>query len=482
MGRYGDRETPDPWLNPQDPTTNGLPPYQAPPTVDAGVPGSKDGSMPAKPAAPPQAGPWVGQQQQAPMNYNKAGDRETPEPPPTPVQLPSNEGRITTPPNEKVTPTPQTQPNNNVSLHDAIANMYKSALGRDASEGEIASWASQGIGNFAKIQQGIYGSQEAKNYNAKQSGGGDNKPTTSAADFIKQYQSTHPVSEGVQPLYAAMKAAGYNVSPYMYGNTQSNNEITLDGQKYKILGGEGTPGAYWYGAGQNDGGGGASGGIDTGGLNWNYNAIGNDPMSKQIDESLMALMRQGGRLRSSTGDLADAALQKYLKTGGDSKLRMESIREKFGLMQRAQMNDARGELASHNLLSEGSQAQGPEMSTVGRVNANIAPQWAAATRDAAVQDNEQMMQAITMATGLDEQAANRLLSTANTASGRQQMLGDMAIKNLDQNRMWNQFLAEFGLKRDTIMYQLQNDQLGAIQPLIAAFQKWADSQNGGYVK
>lgn len=79
----------------------------------------------------------------------------------------------------------------------------------------------------------------------------------SAQDFIKQYQADprHSPSEGVQPLYQAMKQAGYNVSPYMYGATPSNNEVNLNGEKYKLLGGEGTPGAYWYQAGMNDGGG-----------------------------------------------------------------------------------------------------------------------------------------------------------------------------------------------------------------------------------
>lgn len=79
----------------------------------------------------------------------------------------------------------------------------------------------------------------------------------SAQQFIAQYQASHPVSEGMQPLAAAMKQAGYNVAPYMYGNTPSNNEVSLDGEKYKLLGGEGTPGAYWYQAGMDDGGGGS---------------------------------------------------------------------------------------------------------------------------------------------------------------------------------------------------------------------------------
>lgn len=128
------------------------------------------------------------------------------------------------------------------------------------------------------------------------------KPTTSAADFIKQYQAGHPVSEGVQPLYAAMKAAGYNVAPYMYGATQSNNEITLDGQKYKVLGGEGTPWAYWYSAGQNDSGlGGSANPFD-------------DPATKPyIDQLLKRIQELQLPQQNPQMDSLQAYLKKYFE-------------------------------------------------------------------------------------------------------------------------------------------------------------------------
>lgn len=75
------------------------------------------------------------------------------------------------------------------------------------------------------------------------------------AAFIANYQKTHNPSEGPTGVLNAMKAAGFNVAPYMYGNTPSNNEIALNGEKYKVIGAEGTPNAYWYQAGMNDGGG-----------------------------------------------------------------------------------------------------------------------------------------------------------------------------------------------------------------------------------
>lgn len=123
------------------------------------------------------------------------------------------------------------------------------------------------------------------------------KPTQSAADWIRAYQQAHPVSEGIGPITAAMKAAGYNVSPYMYGATPSGNELNLDGQKYKVLGAENSPGAYWYSAGQNDGGGGGSNPFD-------------DPATKPYIDQLMKRIHD---LETPQQNPQLDALQAYLK-------------------------------------------------------------------------------------------------------------------------------------------------------------------------
>lgn len=79
----------------------------------------------------------------------------------------------------------------------------------------------------------------------------------SAQDFVKQWQQTHAANEGIGALADAMKAAGYgNVSRFMYGATPSNNELSIDGQKYKVISGEDSSNPSWYVAGTDDGGGG----------------------------------------------------------------------------------------------------------------------------------------------------------------------------------------------------------------------------------
>jgi hypothetical protein len=72
------------------------------------------------------------------------------------------------------------------------------------------------------------------------------------AAFIANYQKTHDPKEGPTGVLNAMKQAGFNVAPYMYGDKQSGNEISLNGEKYKVISGENGPTPGWYQAGMND--------------------------------------------------------------------------------------------------------------------------------------------------------------------------------------------------------------------------------------
>jgi hypothetical protein len=144
-------------------------------------------------------------------------------------------------------------------LFDRIARFFIGASGGKytPTQYDVSQWGTNVDDNYlGHINQTI--NAWWPQYAASQTPAKPTPPTLSAADFIKQYQGAHPVSEGVNPLLDAMKAAGYNVSPYMYGQTASHNEITLDGQKYKVIGAEDSPGAYWYQAGMTDGGGGST--------------------------------------------------------------------------------------------------------------------------------------------------------------------------------------------------------------------------------
>lgn len=131
---------------------------------------------------------------------------------------------------------------------------YQSILGRARDQNDTQYLNDPNyISNLSKTQ-------EAANYAAgPQSGAGSTGSASSSnlspQDFIKQWQQTHAANEGMGPLADAMKAAGYsNVSRFMYGSTPSNNELSIDGQKYKVISGEDSSNPSWYAAGTNDGG------------------------------------------------------------------------------------------------------------------------------------------------------------------------------------------------------------------------------------
>lgn len=81
--------------------------------------------------------------------------------------------------------------------------------------------------------------------------------STNPTDFknwLWDYQSRHNQSDpnafGALADEAKQK---FGINRFNYNGTQSNNELDVPGEgKYKVIGGEGGPGQYWYKEGQND--------------------------------------------------------------------------------------------------------------------------------------------------------------------------------------------------------------------------------------
>lgn len=146
-----------------------------------------------------------------------------------------------------------------------------------------------------------------------QGNGATSMPTAanggSAEDFIRQYQATHPASANApQEIIAALKAAGFNASPYMYGSTPSGNEISLNGQKYKVISGEGGSNPSWYAAGSYDGGGTPSGGAPLAGpLGNGFNGV---PGAGDLNQYLP--------LPTGLTEANDPGYQARLKLGADA--------------------------------------------------------------------------------------------------------------------------------------------------------------------
>lgn len=162
----------------------------------------------------------------------------------------------------------------------------------------------------------------------------------SVEDWLRQYQAGNSATEGIGRTLTGLQGAGYNASPYMYGNTPSGNELSINGQKTKILSenGGGTP--SWY-TGGNDSGPSGGGGGYTGGqggmgfadpayqqlldlANRRIGQLGQPTSFPQFDQYLAALNANQAQARQRAQDFAGqltsriGELQQPLLSGADS--------------------------------------------------------------------------------------------------------------------------------------------------------------------
>lgn len=130
--------------------------------------------------------------------------------------------------------------------------------------------------------------------------------------FIAQWQASHPASEGIGPLADALAAAGFQTPRFMYGQTASNNELVVNGEKFKVGVDDGRSGlASWYVPGTDDSapGGGRSGGFGSApyrvgaGVPGQGTVFGADnPLTGKSNALLDYLMGRG------TGQISDSTL------------------------------------------------------------------------------------------------------------------------------------------------------------------------------
>lgn len=257
-----------------------------------------------------------------------------------------------------------------------------------------------------------------------------------------------------------------------YGGSGGGSGSTVNklGQAYQSLG-------QYYG-----GPGGA--GITNGPLQ----QVGQDPLSYLITGALANFIGSEGK--TGFGNDVQAALTKIFSDGGDVPndqvaRRYESARELLDKGRRTMINDARGDLASRNLLSEPGIPQGAEIGAVSRITDRLAPEFSRALRDIYTDESAKadarQMTALQMATGFSTDQARNLLAGIGEGTARQSALADIALRSLQTNMAWSQFLAEFGLKREQVMYQIQNGNIDSIMPLLQAFIQMGGLSAGGYV-
>ena len=216
--------------------------------------------------------------------------------------------------------------------------------------------------------------------------------------------------------------------------------------------------------------------------------VGQDPLSYLLTGALAKFIGDEGR--TSFGGDVESALAGLLERGGElprdqMNSRYESARELLDKGRRTMINDMRGDLANRNLLSEPGIPQGAEIGGLNRITEKLAPEFSRALRDIytdeSAKSDARMLTSLQLATGYSTDQARNLLAGIGEGTARQVALSDLALRSLQTNMAWSQFLAEFGLKRDQVMYEMQNGNIEQILPLLQAFMQLGGMSNNGYV-
>tara|TARA_Y100000310_G_C20375000_1_gene665314 strand:- start:79 stop:651 length:573 start_codon:yes stop_codon:yes gene_type:complete len=183
-------------------------------------------------------------------------------------------------------------------------------------------------------------------------------------------------------------------------------------------------------------------------------------------------------------------------------MEMETLRNPIEAFRQAQLSQGQAELARRGLLG-----QGPETGFMEGLEARLAPSYAEAGQQLALSEAERadqryrdalaqgadlgMAQAqrredrlgttLQLATGMNESQSRALLDTARTWNERQDMLSNIAMRNLDQNIEWNKFLAEQGLNRDQVVESIQTGRLASLLPILQTFLTQVQTAAQGFI-
>lgn len=208
-----------------------------------------------------------------------------------------------------------------------------------------------------------------------------------------------------------------------------------------------------------------------------------DPLGSTIDDTLQRIMSTG--LLPDGRKVMDVLLDIIGKGGMTPNIEGQLVgaREQSGLAQRSMLADARAALADSGTLSEPGVEQGGTNLAVERIAENIAPNYAQSVRDiyshALDITNQSLQSALATAAGLSAQQASAVLESIGQTTNRQQMLANVAIQSLDQNRQWNQFLLQYGLDKEKLKLTAQQGNYDQLIQLLMQFLTGANTAAQG---
>lgn len=215
------------------------------------------------------------------------------------------------------------------------------------------------------------------------------------------------------------------------------------------------------------------------------NQVGQDPLNDLETSALAGILQNGG---TPYGQNIEATLADLISRGGLSPSitnQLIGARDAEAGAFSGQLADARAALASRGLASVPGSPQGPEVTAIDRISEGLAPTYASAVSDieshAIDTGNASVMQSLSMATGMSEQDTQAILGAIGTGTARTTALSNIALKSLEDNQQWNEFLANFGLQKDQVAEQLAQGRITSLVPLLQMFLQMAGASAQGFI-
>ena len=220
-------------------------------------------------------------------------------------------------------------------------------------------------------------------------------------------------------------------------------------------------------------------------LSEGLNQVGQDPLSQILNSGIAGVIQEGG---TPYGQSVASTIAQLINQGGltqPTQARLTAARDAEAKAFQGQLSDARDALAAQGTLSEPGMPQGPLEEAISRITYNLGPAYAREVSgiESGAMDtaNKNVMDALTMATGLSHDQAQNVLQAIGTGTNRQTALGQIALQTLNTNVQWQEFLAQYGLDTDKVMEELQQGRIAQIAPLLSAFLQAAQVSAGGFI-
>jgi hypothetical protein len=387
---------------------------------------------------------------------------------------------------------------------EAIVNAANTKFGLPSGSGAAAYGAGShgdphGLiaipgGYFAVGPDGKWG------FNARNEGGGTPPPSATPSDYtwaqainLANQHAGHSLSDAEVRDLTRMFGPGNQGADYQYPSsvTQAGLQPVLDYLDAHRTSGPGgnppptTPPNHPIPTG--------FGGPGNGGVygDRNLQQVGQDPFSSILTNGLAGLILSGGSGFNGYGDVIRNVLADTAQNGGrfntnTEALNLEQARGVTDRARRAEMAGIRGDLANRGLVSEPGHPQGLEMDAADRLEERvIAPMMSDAVQKYLINEgnnaSDRFNTALQTGASLSSSDNNTLLNTLNAGTNRQTALSDIAIRSLEQNRLFNQFLAQYGLDVDRFLNEVSSGQNTQLMALLQQFINLTGLSTGGYI-